>query len=324
MGNSVLVTGGAGFIGSHLVERLLEEGREVYVVDDLSSGSLKNLQAARRHPHLHRVVDSVLNYRMMNDTVRKVDLVVHLASSEGVKMILDKPVEALTTSARGIEILLNCCHRFGKKVFVASTSEIYGTSGGELREGQDRVLGDPSRKRWVHANAKALDEALAFAYHRETGLPVVIGRFFNVVGPRQSGRWGTVLPSFVGNALTGSPIRVFGDGNQRRCFCHVEDAVDAIVRLLDSDDAVGRAFNIGSEEETTILELARLVKERSGSSSPVDLVPYDDAYGEGFEDMERRRPDLSRIQQTVGWRPTCTLQGIVDDTVEYFRSIAAN
>jgi UDP-glucose 4-epimerase len=176
----------------------------------------------------------------------------------------------------------------------------------------------------VHANAKALDEALAFAYHRESGLPVVIGRFFNVVGPRQSGRWGTVLPSFVGSALTGSPIRVFGDGNQRRCFCHVEDAVDATVRLLDSEDAVGKAFNIGSEEETTILDLARLVKARSGSSSSVDLVPYDDAYGEGFEDLERRRPDLSRIHRTVGWRPTCTLEGIVDDTVEYFRRVAAN
>jgi UDP-glucose 4-epimerase len=324
MGQSVLVTGGAGFIGSHLVERLLDQGREVYVVDDLSSGSLKNLRAARHHGQLHRVVDSVLNFRMMNDIVRKVETVVHLASSEGVRKIMEEPVEALTTSARGIEILLNCCHRHGRKVFVASTSEIYGTATGQLREEQDRILGDPSRPRWVHANAKALDESLAFAYHRERGLPVVIGRFFNVVGPRQSGRWGTVLPSLIGSALAGRPIRVFGDGSQQRCFCHVDDAVEAVVRLLDHEQAVGRAFNIGSEEETTILALAQMVKARSGSTSPVDLVPYQDAYGEGFEDMERRRPDLTRIQQAVGWRPTRTLEGIVDDTLEYFRSFAAN
>jgi UDP-glucose 4-epimerase len=324
LGESVLVTGGAGFIGSHLVERLLADGKEVYVVDDLSSGSLKNLKAARRHAGLHRVVDSVLNFRMMNDMVRKVDTVVHLASSEGIRKILDQPVEALTTSARGIEILLNCCHRHNRKVFVASTSEIYGTASGQLSEEQDRILGDPSRRRWVHANAKALDESLAFAYHRERSLPIVIGRFFNVVGPRQSGRWGTVLPSFVGSALAGRPIRVFGDGNQRRCFCHVDDAVEAIVRLLDSEAALGRAFNIGGEEETTILDLARMVKSRSASTSALELVPYHDAYGEGFEDMERRKPDLSRIQQAVGWRPSCTLEGIVDETLGYFRSLAAD
>ena len=315
-----LVTGGAGFIGSHLVERLLARGDDVYVVDDLSTGTLSNLDAVRHHERLHLNVDSIMNWPMMNETVAKVDQVVHLAAAVGVRKIIEKPVETITTNVRGTEIVLDCCDRQGKPLFVASTSEIYGKAGEKLHEENDRVMGSTSHRRWAYACTKTLDEFLALAYYHERGLPVILGRFFNTVGPRQSGEWGMVLPNFVGRALRGEPIQVFGDGRQRRCFCLVHDTVRAVMGLMTHEKSWGLAFNIGAEEEITMLGLAERVKERVGSASPVELIPYAEAYGEGFEDMERRQPDITRIHSLLGWRPEHTLDQIIDATAEYMRA----
>lgn len=319
----ILVTGGAGFIGSHLVERLLERGDEVHVVDDLSTGSLDNLAAVRDHERLHLNVDTILNYPMMHDTVDRCDQVVHLAAAVGVRKIIDQPVDTITTNVRGTEIVLDCCSRSSTPLFIASTSEIYGKAGEKLHEEKDRVMGSTTHRRWAYACTKALDEFLALAYHYEKKLPVILGRFFNTVGPRQSGEWGMVLPNFVGQALRGEPIRVFGPGDQRRCFCLVHDTVRAIMGLMDCDDAWGKPFNIGSEEEVTILELAERVKTRTGSSSPIQAVPYAEAYGEGFEDMERRQPDTTRIRELIGWRAEHSLDQIIDATAEHMRAATA-
>ena len=316
----ILVTGGAGFIGSHLVERLLERGDEVFVVDDLSTGSLDNLKGVRHHPGLHLNVDSIMNWPMMNETTARCDQVVHLAAAVGVRKIIDEPVQTITTNVRGSEIVLDCCDRNRKPLFVASTSEIYGKAGQRLHEENDRIMGSTTHRRWAYACTKALDEFLALAYHHEKGLPVIIGRFFNTVGPRQSGQWGMVLPNFVGQALRGEPIRVFGDGRQLRCFCLVHDTVRAIVGLLERDEAWGHPFNIGSEEEISILGLAEKVKERTGSDSPIEMVPYAEAYGEGFEDMERRQPDTTRIRELIGWRAEHSLDEIIDATADHIRA----
>ena len=314
-----LVTGGAGFIGSHLVERLLAQGDEVFVVDDLSTGALANLDGVRDHKGLHLNVDSILNWPMMNETVGKVDRVVHLAAAVGVRKIIDEPVETITTNVRGTEIVLDCCDRHGKPLFVASTSEIYGKAGEKLHEEKDRIMGSTTHRRWAYACTKALDEFLALAYHHERGLPVILGRFFNTVGPRQSGQWGMVLPNFVGQALRGEPIRVFGPGDQRRCFCLVHDTVRAVIGLLECEEAWGRPYNIGSEEEVTILELAQRVRDRVGSDSAIESVPYAEAYGEGFEDMERRQPDTTRIRNLIGWRAEHSLDQIIDATAAHMR-----
>jgi UDP-glucose 4-epimerase len=319
----VLVTGGSGFIGSHLTERLLERGDDVFVVDDLSTGRLSNLDAVRRHERLHLNVDSILNWPMMNETVARCDQVVHLAAAVGVRKIIEEPVRTITTNVRGTEIVLDCCDRHRKPLFVASTSEIYGKGGDQLHEEADRVMGSTTHRRWAYACTKALDEFLALAYHRERALPVILGRFFNTVGPRQSGQWGMVLPNFVGRALRGEPIQVFGDGRQQRCFCMVHDTVRGILGLMACDDAWGKAFNIGSEEETTIQALAERVRERLGSDSAIEAVPYDEAYGEGFEDMERRKPDTGRIHSLIGWRPEYSLDEIIDATAEHMRTAAA-
>ena len=315
----ILVTGGAGFIGSHLVERLLERDHEIYVVDDLSTGSLDNLKDVRHHPRLHLNVDSIMNFPMMSETVAHCDQVVHLAAAVGVRKIIDEPVETITTNVRGTEIVLSCCDHSDKPLFVASTSEIYGKAGKQLHEENDRIMGSTTHRRWAYACTKALDEFLALAYHHERGLPVIIGRFFNTVGPRQSGQWGMVLPNFVGQALRGDPIRVFGDGSQRRCFCLVHDTVRAVIGLLENEEAWGHPFNIGSEAEITILELAERVKARTGSDSPIEIIPYDEAYGEGFEDMERRQPDTARIRDLIGWRAEHDLDEIIDATAEHIR-----
>ncbi len=317
---NILVTGGAGFIGSHLVERLLERGDTVYVIDDLSTGALANLAKARTHANLHLAVDSILNYRLMEETVGKCDQVVHLAAVVGVKKVLDEPVNTITTNVRGSEILLENCDRHRVPLFVASTSEIYGKAGEHLNEDHDRVMGSTANRRWAYACTKTMDEFLALAYNQERHLPVIIGRMFNVVGPRQTGEWGMVLPTFVASALAGEPIRVFGDGSQRRCFLHVDDMVDAVMRLLSSDDAWGRVFNIGVEDEITILDLAHKVVERAGSTSTVEVIPYDEAYGTGFEDMERRQPDTTRLRTLTGWTPTYDLDEIIDASVGYLRS----
>ena len=318
-----LVTGGAGFIGSHLVERLLERGDEVYVVDDLSTGAIANLEAVRHHPRLHLNVDSIMNWPMMDDTVGKVDQVVHLAAAVGVRKIIEKPVETITTNVRGTEIVLDCCDRHGTPLFVASTSEIYGKAGEKLHEEKDRIMGSTTHRRWAYACTKALDEFLALAYGYERGLQVILGRFFNTVGPRQTGQWGMVLPNFVGSALRGEPIQVYGDGQQRRCFCLVHDTVRAVMSLMATEAAWGRVFNIGAEDEITIVDLARRVRDRLESTSDIQLIPYDEAYGPGFEDMERRQPDTTRIRELVGWAPRHSLDEIIDATAEHMRAVPA-
>ena len=323
MPEPVLVTGGAGFIGSHLVERLLGEERHVYVVDDLSTGGLNNLRAVSSHPRFHLIVDSVLNFPLLNEIIANVREVVHLAAVVGVKRVLEQPVTTITTNVRGTEIILDLCNRHRTKVFVASTSEIYGKGGEHLDEDHDRVMGSVRNWRWAYACTKEMDEFLAIAYHAEHGLPVIIGRLFNIVGPRQTGEYGMVLPTFVRQALAGEELTVYGDGEQRRCFCHVEDTVDAIVRLMACEPAVGDIFNIGVEEEITIRALAEKVIERTGSRSRVQLIPYGDAYGSGFEDMDRRQPDAAKIERTVGWRPASTLDAIIDETIAYHRKAEA-
>ena len=260
---------------------------------------------------------------MMKDTIGQVDRVVHLAAAVGVRKIIESPVETITTNVRGTEIVLDCCDEHGTPLYLASTSEIYGKGGDKLHEEHDRVMGSTAHRRWSYACTKALDEFLALAYHQEKGLPVILGRFFNTVGPRQSGEWGMVVPTFVTQALAGDPITVYGSGDQRRSFCHVDDTVRAVLGLLDAPDAVGQAFNIGKEQEITIMELAELVKDRVGSASEIVVVPYHEAYGEGFEDMERRQPDIGKIRGLLGWEPEKSMDQIIDDVVAYYRGVAA-
>ncbi len=314
------MTGGAGFIGSHLVERLLSRGDEVHVVDDLSTGRLSNLDAVRHHPQLHLVVDSIMNYPMMQDVIGRCDLVIHLAAAVGVKKIMVEPVATITTNVRGTEIVLDLAQRRKTPVFLASTSEIYGKAGNRLHEEHDRVMGSTSKRRWAYASTKVLDEFLALAYFDEKSLPVVIGRFFNTVGPRQSGAWGMVLPAFVGSALKGEPIVVHGTGEQMRSFCHVADTIRAVEGLCDRTDSWGRVFNIGREEEISMRDLAERVKARLGSSSEIRSLSYEEAYGSGFEDMARRQPDITRIREFLGWEPTLDLDRMIDDVAAELRS----
>ena len=251
--------------------------------------------------------------------VSNVDQVIHLAAAVGVRKILDEPVETITTHVRGTEIVLDCCHRAGAKLFVASTLEIYGKAGDRLHEEHDRILGSTTHRRWSYACTKTLDEFLALAYNYDKGLPVIIGRFFNTVGPRQTGQWGMVLPTFVGQALRGEPITVYGSGEQSRCFCHVADSIRAVQGLMDDEEAVGEVFNIGHEQEITIRALAERVKERTGTDSPIEIIPYDQAYESGFEDMLRRQPDTTKIKDLLGWEPSFDIDGIIDSVVEHMR-----
>jgi UDP-glucose 4-epimerase len=324
MKHPVLVTGGAGFIGSHLVERFIREGRHVWVVDDLSTGRLENLATVRYDPKLHLMVDTILNHTLLSEIMARVGEVVHLAAVVGVKRVLEQPVNTITTNVRGTEIILDLCNKYRTKLFVASTSEIYGKGGDKLDEDHDRVMGSVRNWRWAYACTKEMDEFLSMAYHEERGLPVIIGRLFNVVGPRQTGQYGMVVPTFVKQALNGEPLTVYGDGSQRRCFCHVADTVEAICRLMAAEHAVGGIFNIGVEEEISMLDLAEKIKARSGSTSEVRLIPYQEAYGGGFEDMERRQPNIQRIADTVGWRPTRSLDDIIDETIAYHRKMGAS
>jgi len=320
MAEHVLVTGGAGFIGSHLVERLLKRGNVVHVVDNLSTGRLANLDTVRDHPKLKIVVDTVLNYPMMKDLVEQSDRVIHLAAAVGVKKIMETPVETITTNVRGTEIVLDLAAAAEVPLYVASTSEIYGKAGDRLHEDHDRVMGSVRHRRWAYACTKVLDEFLALAYHHEYGLPVVVGRFFNTVGPRQTGEWGMVVPTFVKQALEGRPITVYGSGDQKRCFCHVHDSVDAVLSLVDSPEAVGEVFNIGAEEEISIRGLAERIRDRLGSDSEIVTIDYEEAYGDGFEDMERRQPDTSKLQQLTGWSRRYDLDDIIDQTADHLRT----
>ena len=316
MPHSYLITGGAGFIGSHLTEALLERGERVVVLDDLSTVRAANLRRVAGHPRLEFVVGSVLDEFKVDELVHRCDVVVHLAAAVGVKLIVEEPLRSFTTNIRGSEIVVGAAHRYRSKILVASTSEIYGKNGAEpLSESADRVLGATSVARWAYSTAKAVDEILALTYHRERGLRSIVARLFNTVGPRQSPAYGMVIPRLVRQALAGESLTVYGDGGQSRCFCHVADVVGALVGLLDRDDAIGEVFNIGASEEVTILDLAKRIVDRTGSSSAVTLVPYADAYASGFEDMRRRVPDTTKIERFIGWSPRRTFDDILDDAI---------
>ncbi|MBB6351297.1 NAD-dependent epimerase/dehydratase family protein [Nonomuraea muscovyensis] len=312
-----LITGGSGFVGSHLTDALLARGDAVIVLDNLSTGRLENL---RPHPDLRFVQGSVLDELMVDELAHQCDTVVHLAAAVGVKLIVEQPLRCLTTNIRGSEIVIEAAHRYRKKILITSTSEIYGkNSSGPLREEADRILGSPAVVRWAYSTAKAVDEILANAYHRERGLPTIVVRLFNTVGPRQSAAYGMVIPRLVQQALTGQPLTVFGDGTQTRCFAHVSDVVDALLRLLDLESAVGQTFNIGSAEEVSILELAKLVIDHTGSTSALELIPYHEAYQHGFEDMTRRVPDTTKLRELTGWTPRRTLDEILTEVVRKVR-----
>ena len=314
----VLITGGAGFIGSHLADAYLKRGDEVYAIDDLSTGRIENIRHLKDHPRFHYTIESVLNHPVTAELVDQCDVVFHLAAAVGVKLIVESPVRTIETNVRGTEVVLSIANKKKKKVLVASTSEVYGLSTDvPFREDGNLVMGATTKGRWSYACSKAIDEFLALAYWRERKLPTIVVRLFNTVGPRQTGQYGMVIPTFVKQALAGRPITVYGDGKQTRCFGYVVDVVGALIKLMDHDDAVGQVFNIGSNEEITILELAQRIKKLTASNSEIVFVPYDEAYEEGFEDMPRRVPDTTKIQNTVGFRPEMPLDGILQSVIEY-------
>jgi len=314
-----LITGGAGFIGSHLAERLLSRGDEVLLLDDLSTGSMENIRHLKKFDWMHYFPDTIENRQLLAELVDEADVVFHLAAAVGVRLIVESPVRTIETNVNGTQLVLDAACKKRKLVFAASTSEVYGkNSQVPFREDADLVLGPTTKGRWSYAASKALDEFLALSYWKEKKLPVVIARLFNTVGPRQTGRYGMVMPNFVTQALDGAPITVFGTGQQSRCFCDVRDAVESIVRLISTDRAVGEVVNIGSDHEVTIEGLARLVKEKTGSSSPISYTPYDQAYEPGFEDMQRRVPALEKLEDLTGFRPRTTLPEIIDRVVAHF------
>ncbi len=314
------ITGGAGFIGSHLAERLLAHGHEVTILDNLSTGRDENLAHLDGNPNLQVVIGTILNETLVDKLAERCDVIFHLAAAVGVELIIKKPLESMMTNIRGSEVVLEMAHRYRRKVLIASTSEIYGkNSHGPLREDTDRVLGSPLKTRWSYSTSKAVDEILAHVYWKEKGVPTVIVRLFNTVGPRQSGAYGMVIPRFVAHALEGKPLQVHGDGNQSRCFLHVKDVVGALIRLMEHPGAVGQVFNLGSQEEVTIDELAKRVIQTTGSSSSIEFIPYEEAYEEGYEDMPRRVPDISRITDLIGFRPTMNLEEIIRSVVNSLR-----
>ncbi|HSK19859.1 MAG TPA: GDP-mannose 4,6-dehydratase [Longimicrobiales bacterium] len=319
-----LITGGAGFIGSHLSDCLLERGDQVTVIDDLSTGSIKNIAHLRTHPHFHYHIGTMMNAPLLAELVDSVDGVFHLAAAVGVKLIVDSPVRTMETNIRCTELVLEVAEKKKKKVFVASTSEVYGKSTDlPFREDGDLVMGATSRGRWSYACSKAIDEFLAIAYWRERRLPTVIARLFNTVGPRQTGQYGMVVPRFVSQALADQDITVYGDGSQQRCFSHVKDVVRAIADLMECDEAVGEVFNIGSHEETSIIGLAERVRDKVGSKSRIVQVPFAEAYDTDFEDMPRRIPSTEKIERFIGWRPLANLDEILTDVVrDKTRSLA--
>jgi UDP-glucose 4-epimerase len=316
----VLITGGAGFIGSHLSDALLARGDEVFVLDDLSTGSRENVRHLEAQPRFHCTIDSVHNEAVVAGLVERCDAVVHLAAAVGVKLIVESPVRTIETNVHGTEVVLAQAERLKRKVLVASTSEVYGLSTQvPFREDGNLVLGATTKGRWSYACSKAIDEFLALAYWREKRLPTVVVRLFNTVGPRQTGRYGMVIPTFVRQALADQPITVYGSGDQTRCFTHVADVVGALIALMDHPGAIGEVYNIGSTEEVTIAELASLVRTLTGSRSEIVLVPYESAYEVGFEDMPRRVPDISKVSAAIGYRPTRSLRQILESVIASFR-----
>jgi len=316
-----LVTGGAGFIGSHLADRLLADGWEVFALDDVSTGSLDNIAHLTDRPDFHLVVDSVLSPAVVSEVVHKCDVVFHMAAAVGVRLIVEQPVHTMVTNVQGTETVLGYCSKFGKRVLVASSSEVYGDHRQErpLAETDRRVYGPTTEKRWLYADSKAMDEHLALSYHLERGLDAVVVRLFNTVGPRQSGRYGMVIPRFVERALAGEPIEVHGDGTQTRSFCHVSDTVRALCGLMDATGIAGEIFNVGSTERVSILQLAERVKGATGSDSPVEFIPYDRVYDQGIEDTLHREPATGKIREAIGWQTTLDLDRIIADVIEHTR-----
>jgi len=316
----ILITGGAGFIGSHLAEKLLERGHEVFIIDNLWTGKLANIGKIQNHKKFHLVVDTILNESVMNELIFKVDHIYHLAASVGVKNIMDHPVETLDINVKGTETVLRLANRFKKKILIASTSEVYGKHVEHaVSEDDDRVMGSVKKRRWAYACSKTLDEFQALAYFDEKKLPVVIGRLFNTVGPRQTGQYGMVLPSFVQSALLGKPISVYGDGTQSRSFAHVNDVVQAITKLMDEPAAEGEIFNVGNDTEVTINELAQKIREMTGSDSEIEHIPYEKAYGPGFEDMKRRCPNIEKVRTLIGFEPSYDLTAMIQSVIDYFK-----
>jgi UDP-glucose 4-epimerase len=326
-----LITGGAGFIGSHLAEYLLARGDQVTLLDDLSTGSIENIRHLKNDPRMTYFLEPIENRHVLTELVDEADVIFHLAAAVGVRLIIESPVHTIETNVNGTQLVLEAACKKRKPVFCASTSEVYGKNGNvPFAEDADLVLGATTKARWSYAASKAVEEFLALSYWKEKKQPVVIGRLFNTVGPRQTGRYGMVLPNFVQQALDRRPITVFGNGMQSRCFCYVQDSVEAIVRLMSTDRAVGEVVNIGSRQEITIADLARLVKERTGSDSPIKIVPYDEAYEPGFEDMIRRVPSLEKLERLTGFTPRTPLSEIIDRVVSNIEdrrrtdSVAAN
>jgi nucleoside-diphosphate-sugar epimerase len=317
----ILITGGAGFIGSHLAERLLDQGHQVIVIDNLDTGSLENIRHLLEHPGFELVTESVLNEGLMEYLVRRSDQVYHLAAAVGVRRIIDHPLLSIRTNIRATEIVLEQASRFEKPVLIASTSEVYGKNdGGPLREDDDSIIGSTQITRWLYANTKATDEFLGFAYHRERGLPVVIVRFFNTIGPRQTGQYGMVVPRLVQQALRGEPLTVYGDGQQTRCFTDVRDAVTAMLRLMETPAAAGQTFNIGNSREITIEALAGTVIRMTGSRASIRCIPYEQVYERGFEDMRRRVPDVSKLRAVIGFAPEIPLEEALESIIHHFRA----
>ena len=315
-----LITGGAGFIGSHLTDALLGRGDSVVILDNMATGSHKNLAQVADHPNLQIVSGSILDSVVMDQLVSEVDHVLHLAAALGVFNIVNKPLESLMTNIRGTEVVLEAVAKHKKPMLLTSTSEIYGkNSAGPLNEESDRIVGSPLKSRWSYSEAKAIDESFAYFYSQEYGFDIRIVRLFNTVGPRQVGHYGMVVPRFVSAALAGEPLMVYGTGNQSRCFCHVADAVAGILKVIDSNETIGGAFNVGNNKEMSILELAQAVIAETGSTSKIEFLEYEKAYGAGFEDMERRVPDISKMERVVGWVPTRDLSTIIGDIASEMR-----
>ncbi|MBM3251222.1 MAG: NAD-dependent epimerase/dehydratase family protein [Candidatus Omnitrophica bacterium] len=316
-----LITGGAGFIGSHLAEELINNGHRVIVLDNLSTGRLENISCVQGNNNFELVVDTVLNETLADKLVEKCDVIFHLAAAVGVELIVKKPLESLTTNIKGSEIILEMAHRYHKKVLITSTSEIYGKNiNGPLKENDDRILGSPLKTRWSYSTAKAVDEMLAYVYWKEKGVPSVIVRLFNTVGPRQTGSYGMVMPRFISQALKNEPITVYGTGKQSRCFLHVKDAVGAITKLIQEPRAIGEVYNIGSQEEVSIEQLAKEVIRITASKSKIKYIPYEEAYEEGFEDMQRRVPEISKINRLIGFKPTYKLTEVIADIIKYLKA----
>ncbi|MDD3626066.1 MAG: GDP-mannose 4,6-dehydratase [bacterium] len=315
----ILVTGGAGFIGSHLCELLLKQGNEVEVIDDLSTGSLDNISTIQQNPKFKFHLETIINEGFLDHIVRDVDQIYHLAAAVGVSYIIDNPLKSIQINVRGTENVLEAAHKYNKKVLITSTSEIYGKNENvPLSEEMDRVLGSTTKRRWSYSNTKALDEFLALAYHSEKKLPVVIVRLFNTVGPKQTGQYGMVIPRFINQALHDKSITIFGDGEQTRCFCHVNDVVNALSTLMTTPAAEGEIFNIGSTEEISIKKLAELIIKLTNSKSQITYISYDEAYEKHFEDMRRRLPDIGKINKLIGFEYKKNIQEIIKDIIAYY------